>query len=84
MPWSFRKQVDFKLGQKCWALVEEMQSQNQLLINFEGHLIRVTNDTNNQLRVGQRIQLSVIGIHPTRFKLVHRTNSKKIPLDVEV
>ncbi len=71
-----------KQGQKVWATIEEVLDANQLLVNFEGDLLRVNNQAMRRFRQGQRIQLNVVGITPLSFKLVE-TNRIQIKLDVE-
>ncbi len=59
-----------KLGQKVWATVEEVLVQNEIIVNFQGELLRVSNQTFRSLRPGQRIQLAVTTVAPLGFQLM--------------
>lgn len=73
-----------KLEQKVWALIEEINGTD-LIVNFQGDLIRIGNQSGRRFRPGQRIQLLVTGIQPLSFKLLEsrmiRTNSN---LDISI
>lgn len=71
-----------KLDHKVWALVEEVNGTN-LIINFQGDLIRVGNQAGKRFRPGQRIQLLVVSIQPLGFKLIESTRSTK-NLDITI
>lgn len=58
-----------KMNQLVWALVEELISDD-LIVNFQGDLIRVANQSGRRFRPGQRIQLKVVAIEPLGFKLL--------------
>lgn len=58
-----------KLGQKIWAVSEEILPGGEILANFEGDLLRVRNLSDRILRPGQRIQLKVDSLQPLRFSL---------------
>jgi len=60
----------FKKGQRVWALVEEAMADNELLVNFSGDLIRVSNSSSRILRVGERVQLEVETLSPLTLRLV--------------
>lgn len=74
-----------KLDQKVWALVEELISSD-LIVSFQGDLIRVANQSNRRFRPGQRIQLQVTGISPLSFKLLESREPSKIisRLDISI
>lgn len=76
-----------RLNQKVWALVEEVLSSSSVIVNLGGDLMRVRNESQRTLRVGQRIQLKVAGIEPLQFQLVEARSSSGIAvphIDVEV
>ncbi len=58
-----------KPDQKVWAIIEEVVSED-LIVNFQGDLIRVGNQSGRRFRPGQRIQLMVTSISPLGFKLL--------------
>lgn len=74
-----------QLDQKVWALVEELVS-NDLIVNFQGDLIRVGNQSGRRFRPGQRIQLQVTSIAPLGFKLLETREPSKIisRLDISI
>jgi hypothetical protein len=61
-------------GERIWAIVEEVQSLNQVVINFSGDLIRVSNESDRIFRVGQRVLLQVENVHPLQFKIITKTS----------
>ena len=79
-----------KLNQKVWALVEEVLGQNttetHLIVNFQGDLIRVGNQSGRRFRPGQRIQLLVTSISPLGFKLLESREKSAIisRLDISI
>lgn len=74
-----------KLDQKVWALVEELMNSD-LIVNFQGDLIRVGNQSGRRFRPGQRIQLKVASISPLSFQLLEsRPSSQTISkLDISI
>ncbi|MCB0393461.1 MAG: hypothetical protein KDD25_02815 [Bdellovibrionales bacterium] len=76
--------LNLKLGQKVWATVEESISESGLIVNFNGDLVRVENQSHRTFRPGQRIQLDVYSIGPTKFRLVEtkRFNLGRLNFDV--
>lgn len=71
-----------KVGQRIWAVSEEIMPGGEILANFEGDLLRVKNMSDRLLRPGQRIQLKVESLHPLRFSLCE-PRRLKFGLDVE-
>lgn len=72
-----------KIGQKVWATCEEVRSNSEILVNFEGDLLRVQNLSGRTLRVGQRLQLLVESTAPLQFRLVE-ARRLRFGLDVEI
>lgn len=72
-----------KLEQKVWALVEEIISTD-LIVNFQGDLIRVGNQSGRRFRPGQRIQLKVIAISPLSFQLLESRQSRQTILGLDI
>ena len=73
-----------RIGQKVWATVEELLEKDQLLVNFEGDILRVTNFSQRRFRSGQRIQLHVEGLSPLQFRLVEPRRLLDRQLDIEI
>jgi hypothetical protein len=75
-------------NQQVWAIVEECLVQNEVIINFSGDLVRVKNQTDKNLRAGQRVLVLIEELHPLKLKLVspkeQRRSSYPRSLDVEV
>jgi hypothetical protein len=81
--WSKR----LRRGDRVWAVVQEIPSTpNYAIVAIHGHLIRVANQSAHPLRLGERIQLSVLGTEPLEFRLL-KGNPPSISsrhLDVEI
>jgi hypothetical protein len=71
----------FKLEQKVWALIEEVINDSELIVSFQGDLIRVSNQSARRFRPGQRIQLQVSSVEPLGFKLLE--SKKTFGLNLE-
>ncbi|MES2767671.1 MAG: hypothetical protein V4596_00880 [Bdellovibrionota bacterium] len=71
--------------QKVWALVEEVNGLN-LIVSFQGDLIRVGNQSGRRFRPGQRIQLKVVTVEPLSFKLLELRSEHPIisKLDISI
>jgi hypothetical protein len=78
--------ANLKLHDKVWATVEEILAQNDIIVNFQGDLIRVNNVSGRRFRPGQRIQLKVSSTHPLGFQLLDRAGgmpySRHLDIDV--
>lgn len=72
-----------RIGQKVWATVEETLDSHQILVNFDGDLLRVGNKAERNFRPGQRIQLHVESLHPLQFRLVE-ARRLRFGLDIEI
>ena len=76
---------NIKLGQKVWAVVEDLVTPTSLIVNFNGDLVRVENHTDKTLRTGSRIQLEVTKTNPLSFKLVEPQRIKiKTKLNIDI
>ncbi len=58
------------LDQKVWAIIEEVMTNDDLIVSFQGDLIRVQNQSSRKFRPGQRIQLKVTAVTPLAFQLI--------------
>ena len=64
-------------GQEVWAVVEENLARDEVLINFNGDLVRVQNKTERIFRVGQRVLLQVRSVEPLKFSLITRLSQHR-------
>jgi hypothetical protein len=73
-----------QVGQIIWATIEEIQSVRELLVNYQGDLLRVQNLTSGEFRLGQRIRLEVVATVPLEFR--HRPVNIQTPgrIDLEI
>ncbi len=71
-----------KVDQRIWALVEEVVQQQELIVSFQGDLVRVSNQSERRFRPGQRIQLVVASTNPLGFKLME--SKRTFGLDINV
>ncbi len=70
-----------RMGQKVWATVEEILDDKEILINFDGDLLRIANKSSRRFRTGQRIQLHVESTSPLHFRLVE---AKRLQLGINI
>ena len=70
-------------GQKVWATVEEILDDQEILVNFDGDLLRVGNRSSRRFRAGQRIQLHVESVSPLQFRLVE-TKRLEFGINIEI
>ena len=70
------------IGQRLPATIEEVVSNKNFIINFQGDLIRVSNKASRVLKVGQQVELEITSIKPLGFRLID--GSRRRGLDVSV
>ena len=75
--------IILQVGQLIWATVEELQMGNDLLVNYQGDLLRVHNQSHAEFRAGQRVRLEVMATVPLEFRL-RPVSSHHARLDVEI
>ena len=61
-----------KLGQRTEAKISDVLASGDVIVSFEGQLLRIYNQTNKKFSIGQRVELEVTGIKPLRFQLCER------------
>lgn len=71
-----------KVSQRVWALIEEVVGREDLIVSFQGDLIRVQNQSQRRFRPGQRIQLVVASTDPLGFRLID--SKRTFGLDINV
>lgn len=62
-----------KLGQELTAQVSECFADGDVLVAFQGDLIRVKNQTPKRFFPGERIPLRVISLKPLGFQFVAKS-----------
>jgi hypothetical protein len=50
-------------------LVEELLPGDELVMNFSGDLVRVANETQRKLALGDRLEVIVVATDPLRFRV---------------
>lgn len=73
--------TSLRVGQKVWATIEELLDQEQVIVSFNGDLLRVVNRAGQRLRPGQRIQLHVEAVNPLQFRFVE---AKRLNLGINI
>jgi hypothetical protein len=73
----------FSKGEMILGEVVEVLSSRDLILQVEGHLIRVKNASTKKATKGQAIELIVNSVDPLRFELAHR-GSSRLHLNVSV
>lgn len=68
------------------AHIVELLDHHAAIINFAGDLLRVQNETNEKLKVGDRVTLTVAAINPLRFQLQRGSAQRRVSghLDVNI
>lgn len=61
---------EFRLGDRIWAHIEECHPNGDILVEIDGQLIRVHNETQHRMRSGERLQLEVTTIDPLGFRWI--------------
>jgi len=56
-------------GQILHAVVEEAASAQEVLCNFQGELLLISNYTGRRLKKGEPVRLQVHSVHPLRFEI---------------
>jgi hypothetical protein len=73
---AISKDFQLKRGQRIKASVEEVMANNDIIVSFQGNLIRVGNATQRLVRAGEVLDLQVVGTDPLEFRFFNRaTNS---------
>lgn len=62
--------LNFKVGDLVRAQVVEKHSDVELIVNFDGDLLRVVNDTGQYFHVGNIVSLQVKAIQPLSFAIL--------------
>ncbi len=70
---------DFKVGDMVWGRVTEQLANGELIISFEGDLLRVANETNKRFYIGETVILTVSSQNPLIFKLAKHQKSRREP-----
>ena len=71
-----------KRGDRLRARILELQAGGDILISFDGDILRVRNETNRALRVGQVVTVFVIETSPLRFQLASERRTGHLDVNV--
>lgn len=63
-------------GKILRALVEEVTSSTEVLCNFQGELLLISNYTGLAFKKGDPIRLQVKSVNPLKFQIFDSRNSK--------
>jgi hypothetical protein len=74
----------FILGQRVQGKVTEQLASGDLIISFEGELLRVANESQHKFAVGQIVDLQVATQNPLSFKIATRLRSRRTPGNFDV
>lgn len=58
------------------ANVEEVTSSSEALVNFQGELLLISNNTGQKLKQGDKITLQVLSVDPLRFHIFNPQSTK--------
>ncbi len=75
---------DLRIGQKVWAVVEETLAGNELLINFNGDLVRVQNQSSKLFKSGSRVQMEVRSLAPLTFRVLDLGRKYSLGIDYQI
>lgn len=56
-------------GQIVNGEVVDILSHNEVIVNFRGDLVRVSNQSGQIMEIGQILKLKVTSVHPLSFQL---------------
>ena len=73
-----------QIGQSVRAKVTELLPGDDLLISFDGDLLRVHNETRRALRVGDEVVLIVKAVRPLRFQLAPERSEQRLRGRIDV
>lgn len=74
------------MGEEVRGKVTEQLAGGELIISFEGDLLRVANESRKAFKVGEFVVLEVMALSPIRFKLATQVVRRRVPghFDVSV
>ena len=64
--------TNLKIGEEIKVTVEEVMTSGALIVNAEGYLFRVTNESDEKFKAGQLVTLTVRGLNPLLFSIQSR------------
>ena len=75
---------NLSVGQKVWALINDISHDGSLIVNFNGDLVRVENASEKVFKVDDRVRVLVMGIKPTVLKVLEPRVSAIIKKSIDV
>ncbi len=67
---AFAQDFHFKLGQHIICKVVEIVEAKDLIVSFQGQLLRVQNQSKRTFAVNHFVELEVMSLKPLRFAVV--------------
>jgi len=74
--------TQFKVGQMVQAEVLEKMSSKEFIVNFQGDLVRVANQTGQKIQKGQTVNLIVRSLQPLSFSLAAKHQIQGLHISV--
>ena len=69
---------DLHFGDVIEVHVSELLSESEVIMSFQGDLLRVQNQSRLRLEVGQKLSCRVSAVNPLRFEIMQAPPSFKI------
>jgi membrane protein implicated in regulation of membrane protease activity len=73
---------DLKTGDRLRGKVAEILAGDEVLISFDGDLIRARNETARPLVTGQSVVVTVTAVAPLRFQLLGSRRTGRLDVNV--
>ena len=70
-----------RLGQTIEAKVTDQNRDGSLIVDFDGDLLRVVNQADFPIRIGQRVLLEVKALNPLQFRIQYNTDFREAHID---
>ena len=75
---------NLSVGLMVKAEVVELQSLTEVIVSFNGDLLKVQNKTRRSFKLGDCVDLIITSLKPFGFKLATRGSQKHLKLDISV
>ena len=73
---------ELRVGDTLEGRIIELLAGDELLINFDGDLLRVANETRKPFKLGARVTLIVRAIQPLKFQLMPGRRAGHLDLSI--
>ncbi|MBC86533.1 MAG: hypothetical protein CL677_05075 [Bdellovibrionaceae bacterium] len=71
-----------RVGDVFTATVTEVVSPNEMIVSFDGTLLRVVDRTSRLAKLNAKVQLIVVRVKPLSFKLANRSKDGRFSVTV--